>query len=126
MQTSWWYESALFDLDNVVALARLTARGDGTAEVLTDAGEAIPFDSRDDAEVWLTSEEYARLESLPEVLEEQGKPIDPRIRVPVGDCPGELLPQMVLKLAPPTKDGTPLTAEWFDALVDPAAMTGPG
>jgi fumarate hydratase class II len=39
---------------------------------------------------------------------------------------GTTLREEAVKLAPPTKDGTPLTAAAFDAILDPAAMTKPG
>lgn len=98
MTTSWWYESAIYDLDNVVALARLTARDDGTAQILTDGGETIEFGSQDDADLWLTDEEYYHLDSLYETLAEQGVAIDPRIKPPGASCDGDLVGQMVIKL----------------------------
>ncbi len=39
---------------------------------------------------------------------------------------GTTLREEAVKLAPPMKDGTPLTAAAFDAALDPAAMTKPG
>jgi hypothetical protein len=98
MTTSWWYESAIYDLDNVVALARLTVRDDGSAHILTDGGEVIEFENQDEADIWLSSEEYYRLDTLYETLAEQGVAIDPRIKPPCASCDGDLVKQMVIKL----------------------------
>jgi hypothetical protein len=98
MKTEWWYESAIYDMDRDVVLARLTLRDDGTAQVLTDGGEIRDFASWDEASYWLSDEEYYPLDSLYESLAEQGVAIDPRITPPLASCDGELVRQMVIKL----------------------------
>ncbi len=98
MKTEWWYESSLYDINGMVVLARLTVRDDDTAEILTDGGEQYEFASQDQAEIWLTDEEYYTLDMLYETFAEQGTPIDPRIKPPCASCDGDLLKQMVIKL----------------------------
>jgi hypothetical protein len=101
MKTEWWYESAIFDLDQTtIALARLVVREDGTAQILTDGGEVLEFEKEDEAEIWLTSEEYRPLESLLEQFQEEGIPVDPRIQAPTAVPPEDLVRQMVIKLTP--------------------------
>lgn len=98
MKTEWWYESAIYDLDGNIVLARLILRDDGTAQVLTDDGEVREFSSQDEASHWLSDEEYYPLESLYGVLAEQGVAIDPRIRPPMAACDGDMVRQMVIRL----------------------------
>ena len=103
MTISWWYESAIYDLDKVLAFARLTVRDDETAEVFTDDAIKREFESEEQATLWLADEEYLLLENLVEELTEAGKPTDQRIRPPAGKTDEELVKRMVvnLKSSPP-------------------------
>jgi hypothetical protein len=98
MKTEWWYESSLFDVDRMLVFARLTEEADGTARILTDAGESLVFPSKEAALLWLGDEEYYPFEHLLERAGEENLPLDPRIKPPMGQSDDELLPQMVVRL----------------------------
>ena len=102
MKCEWWYDDANFHYSDQteLVLARLTVRDDGSAEVLTAAGELHQFDNETEASVWLLDEEYRRWESLLEDLQEGGAYVDPRIRVPTASSNEELRQQMVISLTP--------------------------
>jgi hypothetical protein len=117
MKTEWWYESALFDLDNTLVFARLTVQDEGSANVLTDAGERLEFASEDDARTWLGDEEYYPLDHLVESLKEQGIPVDPRIKPPVGERDDEVLKQMVVALHE-TPNAAPMPPLSMDAVAN--------
>lgn len=110
MKAEWWYESSLYDVDNTLVFAKLTVRDDGRAEILSDAGDTLPFANEDEAAAWLSDEEYYPFDHLLERLESENTPPDPRIKAPV-ERPGvELLPQMVVPLATPVETPMPSPA----------------
>ena len=80
MKIEWWYDDATFHYsDNAeLYLAKLIVRDDGTARLVT-AGEALEFETEEEASIWLTDEEYSLLDVLLERFAEQGIPVDPRI-----------------------------------------------
>jgi hypothetical protein len=102
MKIEWFFNDSFFTYgeDEDLALARLLVRDDGTAQVRTDA-EVLEFDDEEQADEWLTSEEYGLLESLAERIAEEGFPPDPRIQAPAATSEEELTRQLVIKLDPP-------------------------
>ena len=96
MITEWWYESAIFDFDGDVVLARLTQHDDGTAEILTDDGGTRSFASREDATCWFADEENYPLADLDVILAEQNLGLSPRITPPSATCLADLVNQMVI------------------------------
>ncbi len=103
MKVEWWYDDATFHHSgkSTVALARLTVREDGTAQILTD-GETMEFENEEEAECWLTNEEYSGLEAMFDDLKEKGIPPDPRIKPPIATSDQELAGKLIINLAPAT------------------------
>jgi hypothetical protein len=104
MKTEWWYDDATLHYSDQqeLVLARLIIRDDGTAQILTSGGEVVEVESEDEASVWLVDEEYRRLEDLIEDFMAEGRPVDPRIKLPTAESGSELLRQMVVDLRPPS------------------------
>jgi hypothetical protein len=103
MKIEWWYDDATFHHSgkSTVALARLTVREDGTAQILTD-GETLEFENEEEAESWLTNEEYSGLETMFDEFEEKGISPDPRIKPPIAASDQELAGKMIINLEPPS------------------------
>jgi hypothetical protein len=81
----------------------LILRDDGTAQILTAGDEVINVENEEGASIWLVDEEYRRLEDLIEDFKEEGKSLNPRIKVPTADSGEALLQQMVVNLRPPIR-----------------------
>ena len=122
MKVAWWYESAIYDMDNVLALVRLTVQDNGTAHILTDSGKKLDFENETEASIWLTAEEYYPLDHLEEELADKGKPVDSRIRPPEASSEAELLKRMVINLNTRPEPGHPRPSPVTGVLDVPSAI----
>jgi hypothetical protein len=87
MATEWWYDNSFIDFrtigvcDQELFLIRLTVSGSGSAELLFPDGRTKRFGCEMDARLWLGDEEYRRLTCLVQDFLDDGRRVDPRIRV---------------------------------------------
>jgi hypothetical protein len=100
MKIEWWYDDSFFRYpeDVEIALARLTVRDDGSAEILDDGQQSFEFENEDQASMWLGDEEYRRVESLVEDLDDEHRPVDARLRALLGDAAKEYAGPMLFNL----------------------------
>ncbi len=128
MKTEWWYESALYDLDNDLVFARLQVRDDGTAQIFTHNGEKLEFESEDEAGLWLSSDEYYPIDHLIEEMAEAGQTF-PAVLVPPDLAEEALVDRMVVAFTVnpasfrPPEAGLP--APFAAPTTDPSAAARP-